>query len=40
MSAVIGFILGLVVGYIGAYLQHNPERRAELIALFKKKPPP
>ena len=33
MSAVIGFVLGLVVGYIGAYLQHNDERRAELIPI-------
>jgi uncharacterized protein involved in exopolysaccharide biosynthesis len=39
MSVIIGFIAGLAVGYIGAYLQHNAERRAELIALFKKKPP-
>jgi hypothetical protein len=39
MSYVVIFVAGLAVGYVGAYLQHNAERRAELIALFKKKPP-
>ena len=37
MGFVIGLAIGMIVGYGGAYLQHNPERRAELLALFKKK---
>lgn len=38
MGFVIGLVIGLLLGYGGAYLQHNPERRAELMAWFKKKP--
>ena len=39
MSYVIVGLLGIAVGYIGAYFQHNPDRRAEIAALFKKKAP-
>lgn len=39
MSFVIGFFVGALAGYLAAYFQHNPERRAELMDLFKKKPP-
>lgn len=38
MGYVLALILGAALGYVGAYFQHNPERRAELVALFKKKP--
>ncbi len=40
MGFVIGLALGMVIGYIGAYFQHHPERRAEIAELFKKKPGP
>ncbi len=39
MSYLIVALMGVGVGYIGAYFQHNPERRAEIAALFKKKAP-
>ncbi len=38
MEFIIGLVLGAVVGYVGAYFQHKPEKWAELTALFKKKP--
>jgi hypothetical protein len=40
MSFVIGLLIGAALGYGGAYLQHNPERWAELKALFAKKDAP
>lgn len=36
MGFLIGLLIGAALGYGGAYLQHNPERKAELVALFKK----
>ncbi len=38
MGFVIGLALGMIVGYVGAYFQHNPTAWAELKALFQKKP--
>lgn len=31
------FLAGIAVGYAVCYFQHNPERWAELLALFKRK---
>ncbi len=39
MSYVLVLALGMIVGYVGAYFQHNPTAWAELKALFKKKQP-
>jgi hypothetical protein len=40
MSSVIWFLVGCGIGFVIAYLQHNPEKIAELKAMFKKKEPP
>jgi hypothetical protein len=38
MGFVIGLLLGTGLTFAAMYLHAHPEKRAELMALFKKKP--
>jgi membrane associated rhomboid family serine protease len=38
MSFIFVFALGAIAGVVGSYFFHNPEKREELAALFRKKP--